>query len=693
MNQATLPGPTDALSVSAPADRKGTCRPALGVLLLALWCGLVAGLLEVGMTVLKAQTFGRDRHFYHMSRHFVWLIPVANLLLFLGLGVVLGVVARFSRQRGPWMATRLLFALTLLPCILVADQRLYSVAWLLLVLGIASWAVPLLEYHSAKFRGFFRVTLPLMAAVVAIFAASVLVPDVLKARRESARPLPGRDSPNVLLIVLDTVRADHLSLYGYPRPTSPALERLAQRGTRFDAACATAPWTLPSHASMLTGRWFHELSVSGYDPLDATYPTVAEYLGAHGYATAGFVANTMFCAYDTGLGRGFTCYEDFWIPRLTGLRLAKLVDPTVRMLRRVTNRFIWRFFDPGYYKKDGGLINQQFLTWLSDRQEPARPFFAFLNYLDAHTPYVHEKGSKAFLDGEPQSETERLLLANWMDLDKLTLSEEERELGRRAYDSCLAFLDDHLGRLFDELDRRRVLEHTLVIITADHGENLGEHGLYDHGVSLYRNETRVPLLVLLPSGKPAHRVIESVPVSLRDLPATIVDQLGLAAGSPFPGASLARFWEDQKSEHRPRLEYPVLSEARHLLTSEWDFNAGRSPVRRGSMVSLMIKNHAFIRNEGTGEEELYDLTLDPDEKHNLVLSDATQPILQQLRQMVVELEGGFPARFHADRRNVTVAQYRAPDSQTIDQTYSDANLTEGHTPSSLPSKAKGEQSR
>ena len=111
--------------------------------------------------------------------------------------------------------------------------------------------------------------------------------------RESGRPLPPANSPNILFIVLDTVRADRLSLYGYERLTTPNLERISKRGIRFDLARATAPWTLASHASMFTGRWPHELVTEWMTPLQGNVPMLAEYLGAHGYTTAGFVANVL----------------------------------------------------------------------------------------------------------------------------------------------------------------------------------------------------------------------------------------------------------------------------------------------------------------------------------------------------------------------------------------------------------------
>src|SRR5262249_713646 len=154
---------------------------------------------------------------------------------------------------------------------------------------------------------------------------SVFAGDWVKERREARRPRPPADSPNVLLIVMDTVRADHVSLYGYNRPTTPKLDQLAKWGVRFENVRATAPWTLPSHASMFTGRLPHELGVEWKAPLRAKFTTLAEYLGSHGYATAGFAANTLFCSYDTGLDRGFAHYEDYVLGPLDAARTALVV--------------------------------------------------------------------------------------------------------------------------------------------------------------------------------------------------------------------------------------------------------------------------------------------------------------------------------------------------------------------------------
>ncbi len=289
------------------------------ILGLAAWCGVVSGLLEVGTIVLRKQTLDASR-LYGMSRHFLWVIPMTNLGLFLGLGVVLCLVASIWPRRGSWLAVRLFCALTLLPSLLVAVPQVYGLAWLLIMLGVAINVAPPLERRAAKFARQARVSFPVAALLVLFLAAFLWGGDRLKEWRAAARPLPPDRSANVILIVLDAVAAGHMNLYGYERPTSPTLVDLAERGIRFDSAQSTSSWTLPSHASMFTGRWPHELSASWRTPLDRTYPTLAEFLSSEGYATAGFIANTRYCASDSGLGRGFTEYHDFIFPYLAALQ-------------------------------------------------------------------------------------------------------------------------------------------------------------------------------------------------------------------------------------------------------------------------------------------------------------------------------------------------------------------------------------
>ncbi len=247
------------------------------VLILSVWCGLVSGLLEVGTIVVRKRAFDPN-HLYEMSRHFVWLIPLTNLCLFLALGVTLKLLARARPRRVDWLAPRLLGSLTLLPPLLVGLPRIHGLAWFVVTLGAAARLVPALEKHAAGFHRLLRFSFPIVIGLVLILAATLWGGDRTREWRQGMRPLPAPGSPNVLLVVLDTVAAEHLSLYGYERPTSPTMVELAERGIRFDRAQATSSWTLTSHASMFTGRWPHELSAGWLTPLDGTFPTLAEFL-------------------------------------------------------------------------------------------------------------------------------------------------------------------------------------------------------------------------------------------------------------------------------------------------------------------------------------------------------------------------------------------------------------------------------
>ena len=196
-------------------------------------------------------------------------------------------------------------------CSCVAGPEIYAWAWLIVAWGIAVRLVPVFERSAIRPRPVAHLESSRPGRLRRGCGRIRLRDGVAQAVARERSSLASGGAPNVLLVVLDTVRADRLSLYGYPRPTSRTLEKLARQGIRFDEARATAPWTLASHASMFTGRWPSELDVRWLTPLRGRFPTVAEYLGSHGFATAGFAANTGYCSYDTGLDRGFTHFEDY----------------------------------------------------------------------------------------------------------------------------------------------------------------------------------------------------------------------------------------------------------------------------------------------------------------------------------------------------------------------------------------------
>jgi arylsulfatase A-like enzyme len=272
------------------------------------------------------------------------------------------------------------------------------------------------------------------------------------------------------------------------------------------------------------------------------------------------------------------------------------------------------------------------LAWLDDN--PDRPFFAFLNYFDAHDPYLppapfHETYG-------PRNGDERRLLVRWGEyaIDRVQPTSEQVDVAQRAYDGCIAYLDQQLGLLVERLERRGDLENTLIIITSDHGEGFGEHGNYNHATSLYQEQIHVPLLIRFPGRVPAGRRIAG-PVSLRDIPATVLDILEEETPA-LPGRSLARCWSPLGS---PEDAPPVLSELEPLdciRRSPHDFLA-KSPL-----MALRSDNVKYIRQKDHGVEEVFDLATDPREERNLAGRAGHQAAMDRFRQAYVRLAN--PAR-------------------------------------------------
>jgi len=660
ITQTAVVTKAEALGSSIPNLADNRRLGFISILILSAWCGLIAGLLEVGTIVLRKHALDPNR-LYKMTGHFVWLIPVSNVCVYMVLGLLGCGLALVWPRHGRWLVKRFLCALVILPSILVAFPRIYGLAWLVVTLGAAARLVPIVERCDRSFRRLVLYSVPAAAAVMAILGGSLWMGTRNRQTRENALPLPPPDSPNVLLIVMDTVAAGHLGLHGYSRTTSTTLTELAERGIRFDSARAASSWTLPSHASMFTGRWLHELSVGWLTPLDQKHPTLAEFLGDHGYATAGFVANTFYCGASSGLARGFTRYHDFSFPELTVLKTSVLVARALDGVQAIVyftedwlksagllpyvERF-WRAMDTD--RKGAAEVNRELLGWLSNRTQPARPFFAFLNYFDAHYPYQLPPGRLHRFGVEPTDSYQRVLIQHWWDLDKTTLSPEGIAFVADAYDDCIADLDEQLGKLVDELDRRGVLEKTWLIVASDHGESFGEHpGIFVHGASLYDTELHVPLLII-PPGKSSPNQIVSEPVSLRDLAATIVELTGSASGSPFPGDSLTRFWNDRSFALAPKRSSSTSALAEVVPNDPRKRDYWGLPQDRPPLGALKDGEWSYIRREEDVHEELFHLREDAKETRNRAGDPAAQTILQQMRASLYRLTGGplLPQRFN-----------------------------------------------
>lgn len=591
-------------------------RPGLGpagVVGMAVWLGAVAGLVELGLVLAHRFLIGTVTfEMFRRNHHYVWMIPAANLALFAIVGLLGALVVRISPRRLGRLVPYGLFFLACLAPLRLAPQ-LHFYAAVLLAGGAARQAGRVLLGRPERGRRLLRRSAgPLGAGLAVLIAGNFWYVSTAERRALAGLPPARAGAPNVLLIVLDTVRADHLSGYGYDRDTTPNLDRLAGRGVRFAQARSTAPWTLPSHASLFTGRWPHELSATTRRALDATYPTLAEYLSGRGYAAAGFTANTHNASGWYGLGRGFARYED--IDRNTEVSPLEVLLSCALGRKLVTTslgqRLVRYALDGAQYvvRKDAARMNRDALAWLSTRPGD-RPWFLFLNYYDAHDPYVPPRGF-------PRR------------YGKTVPGQDRFTQARDDYDDCLAYLDTKVGELFGELERRGLSENTLVVLTSDHGENLGERALVGHGISLYRPELHVPLVVLQPDRVPSGRVVAE-PVSLRDVAATVVDLAGCGAGAPFPGTSLARSWAGTTG----RPDAPFLAEVDRPQLAE---EQPHVPAARGAMRAVVAGGRVYIRN-GDGAEELYDLEGDPSEARNLAGAEESETALRPFREALGRL--------------------------------------------------------
>jgi arylsulfatase A-like enzyme len=659
MTSSSLVDPSTGSEIDSTDPVPPTFRPTLqAIIALSVWCGLVAGLLEVGAILLRKHLFDADRAL-RLSHHFAWLVPVANLCIFIALAVVGSAGVSIWPHRGRWLFIRTLAACTLLPPILAMFPKIYSAALLLVAAGIAVRIVPIIERICWRFRPFSLAGFPLPLTILAIVAGSVWYRDHSKQIAENARPLPPPCSPNVLMLVLDTVAASHTSVNGYNRATTNTLNELATRGLRFDCARSTSSWTLPSHASMFTGRWYHELSLGWLAPFDHQEPTIAEFLGKYGFATAGFIANTWYCGQSSGLSRGFTHYEDYIFPKLTALMTCGMVSRALGNYEVVIHftrdnlqnigfldavEFIHELLTSN--RKDAAEVNRELLDWLSTRDQPGRPFFAFLNYFDAHYRYVLKPGRLRRFGAEPDDEYKRILIDHWGTMDNAGVTSSGVAFASDAYDDCIADLDEQVGKLIDALDRRGILEHTWLIVVSDHGESFGEHpNTYCHGTSLFDTEVRVPLLIIPPSKmQTAAALTVREPVSLRDIAATIADMAGLTTDSSFPGDSLMRFWKNP---------FPASGGAQPPSLSELVPNDPKSrnywglPTPLSPRASLKDSEWSYLRREVEGGEQLYHLTENAREQRNLAQDPSVQETLRRLRASLDQWTNGplLPSRF------------------------------------------------
>ncbi|HYC54475.1 MAG TPA: sulfatase [Candidatus Binatia bacterium] len=433
-------------------------------------------------------------------------------------------------------------------------------------------------------------------------------------------PVAARDeavpaAPDVVVVVMDTVRASSMSAYGYALPTTPVFDALAKDGALFLDATSPSTWSLPSHASLFTGLY---PSVHGADSdhryLDEGHPTLAQILAEAGFDTLAFTANPWISDH-LGLTRGFAWSDEAWRRAASGKAFF----------------FIFRLLDRmgfGEDDKGGDVVASDFEQWSAKRPEDARPAFVFLNFLEAHFP--HHQLPQEYLQRFTRRSTEELhehSTALFATQFGAALSPEKiaatREPAREMYDAGVLYTDALLGRVVEAIRKRGMLDNTLLVVLADHGELLGEHGEFGHGLTVYEPGIRVPLLLRYPPKIQGARV--ETPVSTAGVYATVLDVTGIAPHAKVSVGSLL-----PAVQGRPAGS-PVICERASMEGS----GQGRTdPLAQGNvrLRTYRAGSHKLIQTSA-GQSFLFDLLSDPGEERNLA---ELQP--QKLQEITAELD-------------------------------------------------------
>jgi len=586
--------------MAAPKSETAKSIRSDSTLLIAAWFGVVAGLAE-GISYLLLQELGwASGSMWKLpaSMEIIWIASFFDLLLYLIAGLGFFLLSRLFPALPVLRSAVFVYSAMTFVIFLQFPGKLHVAAVVFLGLGLATACARWYQKHEAAAVRFWRRTLP-WAVGLAVFSFCAIQGGNWIRERLAIRNLPQHSpsAPNILVIVLDTVRADHLSLYGYARATSPNIDGFAKESVWFENAVATSSWTLPSHASLLTGRYPYE---HGADKrlFDARYPTLAEVLQRHGYRTGAFTANLYWFGRREGFARGFIRFEDYFQSLY-----AMCVRPFYgRVMDNLLRRALGNKDLPA--RKLAPEVTSETLEWIDGDRE--KPFFAFLNYFDAHKPYLPPE---PFLTKFAASK-ERFYNTPMFDGSDFTkMTADQLQLDIDSYDGAIAFVDDAIGRLLAGLQVRGALSNTLVVVTSDHGESFGEHGMFTHRNALYLEGIRVPLIFYWPEHLPAGLRVQQ-PISIAALPATVLEILGDAKQPEFPHPSLVHFWRNPSAQAEGQIP---LAELAHMPDEPFK----RHPVVHGAMKSLLSPRWHYIVHDKFGAE-LYNWVQDSAELNNLV---------------------------------------------------------------------------
>lgn len=584
---------------------------AITVLAMSVCAAALAGWLQNSLLAFSGGVLGQFRW---VPRDYLWMAPIAYGLVLVAGGAGLSLLAALVRHRLTLPVSAMIIATVTTFGLLLPVSQISRAAALALAGGVGVQVFRII----ARARPTWTRTVQRGALACALLVPALTIAQNgwrswREARAVAALPPASTTAPNVLLIVLDAARARSLGFVTPAAGTTPKLDRWAESAAVFTNAFSVGPWTLPSHASMMSGRYATELAADWTVPIEQSHPVLPEILAKHGYVTAAFVANLHYTAWDSGLDRGFVHIDDYQrdaaqIIRSSAFTQTNLADtllrlPTAGNLRAFLHPDLSIIRQHRYQSRLGGEVVDAFLGWRPNAG--TRPWFALLNLMDPH------------------------LVTSADDRTRRRYPHDER--GTEDYHAAMRYLDTELDRLLATLGEDGSLDRTLVIITADHGELLGEHGLHGHAQSLYRDVVHVPLFVRYPAAVPATRVQRAV--SLRDLAATVLDLGGLTKDS-LPGRSLRLAWQDSAA-----VLSPVFATARQQPNP-----LGEYPTAKGDLSGVFDERWSYIINHGTGQEQLFEALPDGSDSADLSADSTHASRLAAMRQHAALLREKHPDR-------------------------------------------------
>lgn len=492
----------------------------------------------------------------------------------------------------------------------------------------------------------------LVYVLAGLCVAGLLLSIVTLSRTTYRLPLPPDPTvaekppprPHVVILVLDAVRADALSCYGAPKGATPHIDRLAEEGTLFEDVLSPGVWTLPSHASIFTGLSASEHGVGwGNLFLEDRFTTLAEHLQAAGYRTVAISCNT-FLNNETNLFQGFSeiHQEGRWLFSFDLLGCMSVAEAIVRCPLEQWFPGAW-----GDYLTDRGALQANVLAERAFASS-GQPLLLFINYIDGHLRYVPPRpyrrgwGRSAFKESYRLDQDYHSAIYPYMLRGEKTFTAKDLVLLRRLNQGAVSYLDSRVGEICAALEHHGLAKDTLLIVTSDHGDSLGEHGLLDHHFSVYQTLARVPLIVRFPGRLPAGRV--KTPVQTTDVYPTVLAAAGLVAETN-PRVARSLLGAAQGTSPRPRVcEY---LESAYPMVAKYQYRHAPGGYRRFlcRYRAIELNGYKYIHSSG-GDHELYYLPDDPGEENNLINAESERAAILRkcLDEWVASVNVYRPAR-------------------------------------------------